>query len=118
MCPAVSVTQSVQTVSGYLANHCDVEEKRPVCHWREQQISSGGGGSYSYQSLSVRTGIPFTDLRTRDSQVLGDQQLWIQGFATAESDSTVADDGQPVVAIHTRGSVSRLKKALQTELSM
>lgn len=115
MSPAVSATQSVQTVSGYLANHCDVEERHPVCHWREQQISSGGR-SYSYQSLSVRTEIPFTDLRARDPQVLGDQQPWMQGFATVASDSTVTDDNQSIVAIHPRGSMSQLKKALQTEL--
>ena len=115
MCPAVSATQSVQTVSGYLANHCDDEEKRPVCHWREQQIGSGGG-SYSSQSQSVRTEIPFTDLRARDPQVLGDQQPRIPGFATAESDFDVTDDNQPVVAIHSRDSASRLKKALQMEL--
>ncbi len=109
MCPAVSATQSLQTVSG---NHCDDEEKRPVC--REHQI--GGGGSYSHQSQSVRTEIPFTDLRARDTQVLGDQQPWIPGSATAKPDSAVTDDNQPVVAIHSRCSVSRLKEALQTEL--
>lgn len=122
MNPAVPTTQSLQTLSDYIANLCDDEEKRAVCQWHGRQI--GGGACslyYSHPNLSVPTEIPFTDLRARNPDVLSDQQYLLQGADTAELDaeSVITEaivENKPVVATHSCSGVSQLKKNLQKEL--
>ena len=122
MKPAIPTSQSMQSLSSYVDNHCaDDGEKRAAYRWHNRQIEGKVCEFYSHPNLSVPTADTSADLGTRTSEVLTDQQCYLPGAVVckldAESDvSEAVVENRPTGVTLPHSSEHQLKKALKNEL--